>query len=360
MRLGRWRIGWQVAALAVVLLTACPAHATPECLGDAPGAWGDDAAVRLARGAIAALCPCASYDGSAGHDRRAFKSCAKTVLAGLVDAGNLRAACRGKVRRMTWKSTCGYPRSQVVVCVREQLATGAVGCGIETPVSACRGTPLVDSAVRCSKFTNCLDAADTNDDLRIAAPGDTGACNEPSPTPSPRPTAAPTPAPTGADGKRLAELINAYRAANGKPAHPLSRTMMATASTHVSDLVHYPETDSGVCTPHSWSNHGGLLFTGCCYTVDHAQAACMWEKPRQISAGLGMIQYTGNGYEIALRGYEGNTPEDVVQAFANSAPHRAVMLSTGGWEFLDAHPAMGAAMLGKYSVVWFGDATDPN
>jgi hypothetical protein len=35
------------------------------------------------------------------------------------------------------------------------------------------------------------------------------------------------------------------------------------------------------------------------------------------------------------------------------------MLSTDGWEFLDAHPAMGAAMLGKYSVVWFGDATDP-
>ena len=173
-------------------------------------------------------------------------------------------------------------------------------------------------------------------------------------------TPTPNPLATGADGKRLAELLNAYRVANGKPAHPLSQTMMATAALHVADLKAHPEIDSGACVPHSWSNSGGLLWTGCCYTLDHAQADCMWRKPREISAGLGMIQYTGNGYEIALRGYEGNTPEDVLEAFTNSAPHRAVMLSTGGWEFLDAHPAMGAAMLGSYSVVWFGDASDAN
>jgi hypothetical protein len=81
----------------------------------------------------------------------------------------------------------------------------------------------------------------------------------------------------------------------------------------------------------------------------------MWRKPRELSAGLGLTPYTGSGYEIALRGFAGNTPEQVMEAFAASPSHRAVMLSTNGWEFLDANPAMGAAMLGKYSVIWFGD-----
>jgi hypothetical protein len=136
--------------------------------------------------------------------------------------------------------------------------------------------------------------------------------------------------------------------------------MGMTAAAHVSDLALHPETDSGACIPHSWSRFGGSLWTGCCYTIDAAQADCMWSKPRQLSAGLGMINYTGNGYEIALRGFEGMTPAQVLEAFVNSAPHRDVLLSTGGWGFLDAHPAMGAAIKGKYGVVWFGDATDLN
>ena len=38
------------------------------------------------------------------------------------------------------------------------------------------------------------------------------------------------------------------------------------------------------------------------------------------------------------------TPEQVLAVFADSPPHQAVMLSKNGWEFLDLHPAMGAAI----------------
>ena len=357
-----WWNGWRAVLLASALLFTGPAAqaASTDCLGTAAVAIGDAAAIRTVRTAIGAFCPCEDYDGSPDLDRRAYKRCAKDVIATLVTAGALREECTTKVKRFSFKSTCGYANSRgATVCVHEALQTGDVSCSIELPGTACHDVAGVDNATRCTAHTHCIDAADTSGDLRIAAPADTGGC-APGPTATPRPTATPAPVATGALGKRLFDLLNQYRAKNGKAAHPYSRTMGATAAAHVLDLQQHPEIDSGVCIPHSWSRYGGLLWTGCCYTIDAAQADCMWRKPREISAGLGMINYTGNGYEIALRGFEGNTPEQVMEAFVNSPPHRAVMLSQSGWQFLDTHPAMGAAMLGKYSVVWFGDASDPN
>ena len=367
---GEWgtRMGWKTRAwcagvIVSLSLAVAPVSAMAAgCLkGTALEVAADEIAIRTTRTAIEAFCPCAAYDGSADLGTRAYKRCAKTIIDSLIDAGGLRQACRKKLIRLTTKSTCGLPSSPAaVVCVLKSLPTGDVGCAIRAPASACSNVPQVETAKRCTSFTHCMDAADTDGNLLIAAPGDTGACS-PWPLPTPRPIATPPgPFPTGPGGQRLAQLLNAYRVANGKPAHPLSRTMMATAGAHVADLAEHPEIDSGACVPHSWSHDGGLLWTGCCYTVNHAQADCMWRKPRELSAGLGLIPYTGNGYEIALRGFDGNTPEEVMQAFSASAPHRAVMLSTSGWEFLDTNPAMGAAMLGKYSVVWFGDASDPN
>ncbi len=354
-----------VVALAALVALARPADAASTgCLGSAPVALGDAAGIVGTRLAIAAVCPCASFDGSAGHNRRAYRRCAKDAIDAMVGIGTLRAECRGKVRRMSAKSTCGFADGAgATVCLTKQLATGVIGCDVVAPASACRSTPGVEATRRCRAATHCIDAADTDGDLRIAAPGDTGTCtsaSRPAPTATPRPSATPAPFATGPGGQRLAALINAYRVQNGKRAHPLSRTMMTVAGAHVADLTENPSIDSGRCVPHSWSRENGLLWSGCCYTVDHAQAGCMWDKPRELSAGLDMIQYTGNGYEIAMRGYDGNTPEQVLEAFVASPPHRAVILSASGWEFLDTAPAMGAAMRGKYSVVWFGDSRDPN
>jgi hypothetical protein len=355
-----WSSAWRAVLVGGALLLTAPAAqaASTGCLGDAPVALGDWAAITTVRGAVDASCPCADFDGSADHDRRAYKRCARTVVKTLVNAGTLRAECSSKVRRFNVKSTCGYARSRgAEVCAHDALATGAVSCSIALPGSACRDTAGVDDATRCSAFTHCIDAVDTNGDLRIAAPGDSGGC---APTPTPQPVSTPAPYATGSLGKQLFDLVNQYRVKNGKRAHPYSPTMGITAAAHVSDLALHPEIDSGQCIPHSWSKFGGSLWTGCCYTIDAAQADCMWSKPRQLSAGLGMINYTGNGYEIALRGFAGITAQQVLEAFVNSPPHRDVLLSTGGWSFLDTHPAMGAAIEGKYGVVWFGDASDSN
>jgi len=349
----------------VVLGAAVAGAATTSCLtGSAPQVANDPDAVRATRAAIAASCPCAKFDGVGDSGRHAYRRCATTIIDGMIDAGDLRAQCRGKVRRMASKSTCGFPvGTSAVVCLREDLTTGALSCAIRTPASTCRSTSGVDHETRCTSATHCIDAADSNGDLLIAAPGDTGKCGSPQPSPTPAPTPAPSapgPYPTGPGGESLAQLLNAYRVANGKAALPLSPALMATAGAHVFDLTQHPGTDSGVCTPHSWSNQGGLLWTGCCYTIDAAQADCMWRKPREISTGLGLITYPGAGYEIALHGTVEGTPEQVLAVFADSPPHRDVMLSKNGWEFLDTHPAMGAAIRGGYAVVWFGDATDPN
>jgi len=347
--------------LGVLLLPRSSTAATTSCLtGTASQVALDPAKILATRAAVAVACPCAQFDGSPDNERRDYRRCANQVIDTLVATGALRSACRTKVRRMHAKSTCGSPSSpRSTICVRKHLSTGSVSCTIRTPASDCRNEPEVYKEARCMKATHCVDAADTDGDLLIAAPGDSGKCAPPRPAPTPAPT-TPGPYPTGPGGKRLAELLNSFRIANAKPPHPLSGAMTATAGAHVADLNEHPEIDSGSCIPHSWSNQGGLLWTGCCYTQNHAQADCMWRKPRELSAGLDLLPYTGNGYEIALRGYDGNTPEQVLEAFTASAPHRAVMLSTGGWEFLDTHPAMGAAMLGKYSVIWFGDASDPN
>lgn len=350
---------WRALLVGGALLLTTPAAraASTDCLGDALVAIGDRAAIKSARAAVTSLCPCANYDGSADRGRRAYKRCARQAVNTLVTSGALRSECSGKVKRFSFKSTCGYARSRTAtVCAHDALATGAVSCSIALPGSACRDTAGVDDTTRCSSYTHCIDAVDTNGDLRID-PSDSGGC---APTPTPRPSATPAPYATGSLGKQLFDLVNQYRTRNGKPAHPYSPTMGTTAAAHVADLALHPEIDSGVCIPHSWSKFGGSLWTGCCYTIDAAQADCMWSKPRQLSAGLGMVKYLGNGYEIALRGFEGITPAQVLDAFVNSPPHREVLLSTGGWAFLDTQPAMGAAIQGKYAVVWFGDATDPN
>lgn len=372
---------WLVAASACVVLcaaTSASAQSTTSCLtGGAAKVDADAAAIATARAAIDAACPCDEFDGTQGKGRAAYIGCAARVRDALLESGSLRSECAATVRKMTNVSTCGTrPAADAVVCVREVLSTGVVSCSIRSE-SRCKSTAqYVETA--CSNATHCADAADTNRDLRIGAPGDSGACAapgatpqppaqtprptatpRPTPTPTPRPTSgSPDPFPTGPGGAELARLVNEYRVSKGKPALPLSKAMMATAGAHVADLSAHPGTWGGSCNLHSWSNFGAPLYTGCCYTADHAQAACMWRKPSEISSGLGFARYPGNGYEIAFAG-GGATPQQVLDAFKGSAPHNAVILNTGSWEFLNPYPAMGAAMLNGYAVVWFGDAADP-
>lgn len=368
----RGSVRWVVAAvLGALLSAAAPATAaTYTCLtGNAPVVAQDETEVWAARNAVDMMCPCDAYDGSPGRTRAAYRKCAMAVTDSLIAAGHLRRQCRATLSRMSSDTTCGRPSSSgVVVCVRERLSNGAVTCSVK-PRTRCTSSPGVDVETACAA-TRCLDAADSNGDMLLTS-ADSGRCTggsvsptpkptpKPTPTPTPRPTSgAPAPLPTGSDGARLAQLVNQYRVASGKAPLPLSQAMMATAAAHVADLAAHPGIAVAPCNLHSWSQYGNGLWTGCCYTADHAQAACMWRKPSEISSGLGFARYPGNGYEIAFAG-GGATPEQVLEAFKGSPPHNAVILNTGSWAFLDPYPAMGAAMRDGYAVVWFGDATDP-
>jgi uncharacterized protein YkwD len=145
-----------------------------------------------------------------------------------------------------------------------------------------------------------------------------------------------------ADEADLLELINQYRADNGLPAIPTSPSMMIVAQTHAEDLaINNPAV--GDCNLHSWSDAGP--WTACCYTPDHAQAQCMWDKPRELT------EYLGDGFEISASGTA--TAASALGAWQGSPPHNDVILNAGIW--VD-YPwgAMGAGMHSGYAVVWFG------
>lgn len=157
--------------------------------------------------------------------------------------------------------------------------------------------------------------------------------------------------------KKLYDLIMEYRYENGLPNIPLSSSLTYVAHTHVRDLAHN-KPDIGNCNLHSWSSNGP--WSSCCYTSDHAQAECMWSKPRELTT------YKGNGYEIAS-GYKGgfdssysdsNTSAAIaLDCWKGSAGHNAVILNQSSWK--DMHwKAIGIGIFKGYAVVWFGEEYD--
>jgi hypothetical protein len=146
----------------------------------------------------------------------------------------------------------------------------------------------------------------------------------------------------------LAVLVNEYRQSQGLDPIPLSASLHQVAEVHVQDLeVNEPQ--GGVCNLHSWSSAGS--WTACCYTADHAQAQCMWDKPRELTS------YPGNGYENAAGGGSGMTPERALEAWKGSPAHHAVILNQRTWT--RPWQALGAAVSDHYAVLWFGHEVDP-
>ncbi len=148
----------------------------------------------------------------------------------------------------------------------------------------------------------------------------------------------------------VAEVINQYRQDNGLPEIPVSESLTAVAQKHVEDLENNNPV-TGDCNLHSWSDKGE--WTPCCYTDDHAEAQCMWDKPRELTS------YVGNGYEISAQ-YSGKTrPNCALEQWRESEPHHDTILNRGIWadrEWL----AIGGAVSEHYAVVWFGTVIDNN
>jgi uncharacterized protein YkwD len=149
---------------------------------------------------------------------------------------------------------------------------------------------------------------------------------------------------------RLYELVNEYRFENGLSAIPLSSSLTSVAQIHVRDLQNYPP--SGNCNLHSWSSNG--TWSSCCYTSDHAQAQCMWDKPRELT------NYPGNGYENSYGGSSGYqaTADSALEGWKQSSGHNAVILNQDGWQN-HSWNALGVGLYKGYAVLWFGEESDP-
>lgn len=148
--------------------------------------------------------------------------------------------------------------------------------------------------------------------------------------------------------KALYTIINDYREQNGLGPIPISSSLTRVAQVHARDLMKY-YTKSKSCNPHSWSENGE--WTSCCYTNDHKQAKCMWDKPKEISG------YESPGYEIVYWNSEAATAPKALEGWKNSSSHNPIIINSGMWQQATWN-AMGIGIYKEYAVVWFGQGKD--
>ena len=173
-----------VVMVIVVSASTSSARVTKTCLtGTAPEVANDSTDIRAVRALIDASCVCANFDGSKKKTHVNYVACAANVIKTEAAAGHLRTECKGTVRVYYSNSTCGVnPSMQVEPCISTSVKSGKISCAIKptkkrngTPSTACAST-VPTTRVLCPAYTTCIDAADTNGNLIIGAPGDSGAC----------------------------------------------------------------------------------------------------------------------------------------------------------------------------------------
>ena len=150
--------------------------------------------------------------------------------------------------------------------------------------------------------------------------------------------------------KKLFDLIMDYRREKGLPAIQISKSLTYVAQSHVVDLFDN-NPNKGNCNTHSWSSNG--TWSECCYTPDHAQADCMWSKPRELTS------YSGNGYEIAFYTSGEATAIDALNTWKSSSGHNEVIINVGKWDDYNWN-SIGIGIHKGYAVVWFGHEFDSN
>jgi uncharacterized protein YkwD len=150
--------------------------------------------------------------------------------------------------------------------------------------------------------------------------------------------------------ENLYALIMEYRKANNLPAIPISYRLTQVAKAHAIDLTENYDFDPGNrCNPHSWSKKG--KWSSCCYTSDHKQASCMWDKPKEITG------YPGKGYEIAYYSSSGANAKEGLDGWKISPGHNPLLINSGIWSRVKWN-AIGIAIYESYGLVWFGEIPD--
>ncbi|WP_051052838.1 CAP domain-containing protein [Fulvivirga imtechensis] len=148
----------------------------------------------------------------------------------------------------------------------------------------------------------------------------------------------------------LYELINEYRKKKKLVPIPFSAKLTKVAQVHAKDLADYYNFDpNNECNPHSWSKNG--FWSSCCYTNDHKEAQCMWNKPREIAG------YDGPGYEIAYYSSAGASAQEGLQGWQKSPSHNPLLINSGMWKQVEWQ-GVGIGIYKEYAVVWFGTLKD--
>ncbi|MFZ6009320.1 MAG: CAP domain-containing protein [Bacteroidota bacterium] len=153
-----------------------------------------------------------------------------------------------------------------------------------------------------------------------------------------------------AEEKKLYELMMEYRKNSGLPPIPISYKLTLVAQTHAHDLAdNYTFDFKNKCNPHSWSKKG--KWSACCYSNDHKQAKCMWDKPKEIAG------YAGSGYEIAYFSSKGATAQEGLDGWRVSPAHNPLIINEGMWSKVQ-WKGIGIGIYKEYGIVWFGEVED--
>ena len=154
------------------------------------------------------------------------------------------------------------------------------------------------------------------------------------------------------DEKILYDLIMDHRQSLGLKPVPMSTSLSEVARLHSIDLMNNFDLDKmDECNLHSWSK--STKWNGCCYTADHSQANCMWDKPKEING------YPSHGYEISYFYSSGAKPEIAMAGWEKSPAHISVIANRGIWSDIQ-WKAIGIGIHGSYATVWFGTVDDEN
>ena len=152
-----------------------------------------------------------------------------------------------------------------------------------------------------------------------------------------------------AEEAKLYKLIMDYRKGLGLYSIPISSKLTKVAQVHAKDLEENHDPENGKCNLHSWSKKGN--WSSCCYTPDHKESECMWNKPKEIAG------YQSHGYEISYYSEAGANADQGITGWKKSKSHNEVMTNKGIWKDVKWN-AIGIGIYKGYGVVWFGELED--
>lgn len=137
--------------------------------------------------------------------------------------------------------------------------------------------------------------------------------------------------------RALLELVNRYRAANGRSELRLSSPLSIVANRRMLDLKQNFKT-----LTHSWSN--------CKYDInDQKTWPCVTDSPQRLRSG-----YDGEGYETLFRTAMGRAlPIPALDAWKKSPLHNSIILNLSIFKDLE-WDELGVAIDGQFAALWFG------